>query len=34
MDKCGTKEGHLLIFDRRTSKNWAKSIEEIEVWGC
>lgn len=39
MDKCGTKEGHLLIFDRRKSRTWEEKIwreriDEIEVWGC
>ena len=39
MDKCGAKEGHLLIFDRRENRTWEqkiwrKKIEEIEVWGC
>lgn len=39
MDKCGTNQGHLLIFDRRTNraweeKIWDKEIEGIRVWGC
>lgn len=39
MDKCGTKEGHLLIFDRRDNQTWEEKIwreqmEGIEVWGC
>jgi len=39
MDKCGTNEGHLLIFDRRTDRTWEekiwnKTIENIHVWGC
>jgi AAA-like domain len=39
MDKCGTKEGHLLIFDRTPDKPWAEKIfhrteQGIEVWGC
>jgi AAA-like domain len=39
MDKCGTKEGHLLIFDRTPDKPWAEKIfhrteKNIEVWGC
>jgi len=39
MDKCGTDEGHLLIFDRRTDRTWEekiwdKIIEGIHVWGC
>ena len=39
MDKCGTNQGHLLIFDRRTNRTWEekiwdKEIEGIHVWGC
>lgn len=39
MDKCGTDEGHLLIFDRREKRTWEekiwrKRIKGIEVWGC
>ena len=39
MDKCGAKEGHLLLFDRRENRTWAekiwrKKLEGIEVWGC
>ena len=39
MDKCGAKEGHLLIFDRRENRTWEEKIwreriEGIEVWGC
>lgn len=39
MDKCGAKEGHLLIFDRRKNKAWGekiwrKTVEGIEIWGC
>lgn len=39
MDKCGTKQGHLLIFDRRTNRSWEekiwnKEVEGIRVWGC
>ncbi|MEM6318595.1 MAG: AAA-like domain-containing protein [Bacteroidota bacterium] len=39
MDKCGTQEGHLLIFDRRPSqtwdeKIWRKEVAGITVWGC
>ncbi|MBW2100256.1 MAG: ATP-binding protein, partial [Deltaproteobacteria bacterium] len=42
MDRCGTDEGHLVIFDRTPSKNWkekiftkAETIQEktIMVWG-
>ncbi|QTA82032.1 Uncharacterized protein dnl_43950 [Desulfonema limicola] len=41
MDKCGTKEGHLVIFDR-TEKPWEEKIfrkagsfkcSELIVWG-
>jgi hypothetical protein len=39
MDKCGTKEGHLLIFDRRPNRNWEekiwdREIDGVHVWGC
>ena len=39
MDKCGTNEGHLLIFDRREDisweeKIWDKMVDGIRVWGC
>ena len=39
MDKCGTNQGHLLIFDRRQNRTWEdkiwdKEIEGIQVWGC
>jgi len=39
MDKCGTNQGHLLIFDRRTNRTWEekvwdKTIDGIHVWGC
>ncbi|MEN0049208.1 MAG: AAA-like domain-containing protein [Bacteroidota bacterium] len=38
MDKCGTSNGHLLIFDRRKEvaweeKIWEKEIEGIHIWG-
>lgn len=39
MDKCGAKEGHLVIFDRKSDKNWDEKIycekvdEKIKVWG-
>lgn len=38
MDKCGTKDGHLIIFDRRKHKSWDEKIwdekiEGIHVWG-
>jgi hypothetical protein len=39
MDKCGTEEGHLLIFDCRSNKTWEekiwnKKIDGVHVWGC
>ena len=39
MDKCGTKDGHLLIFDRRQNISWEDKIWEDEadgiyLWGC
>jgi len=43
MDKCGTAEGYLLIFDRTPGKRWEEKIwvrtetyfgKEIRVWGC
>jgi len=42
MDKCGTREGHVLIFDRSSQKPWSKKIfrrteqyqqTPIVVWG-
>jgi len=42
MDKCGTSEGHLLIFDRTENKTWDEKIfqkdykyegKSIKVWG-
>jgi len=42
MDKCGTREGHVLIFDRSSQKTWSKKIfhrteqyqqTPIVVWG-
>ena len=38
MDKCGTNNGHLLIFDRRKEvaweeKIWEKEMEGIYIWG-
>ncbi len=42
MDKCGTKEGHLIIFDRNKDKTWNEKVFskiynhkgiEITVWG-
>jgi hypothetical protein len=42
MDKCGTDEGHLVIFDRRENVSWDEKIFErdeeyngkrIKVWG-
>jgi hypothetical protein len=43
MDKCGTAEGHLLIFDQTEGLTWDEKIYEktavfegkqIRVWGC
>ena len=39
MDKCGTDQGHLMIFDRREGKTWEekiwdKEVDGIHVWGC
>jgi len=39
MDKCGAKEGHLIIFDRKSEKKWEEKIynetinDKIKVWG-
>ena len=42
MDKCGAKEGHLIIFDRRDSISWEEKIfrskrsfraYEVGIWG-
>ncbi|CAN2039245.1 hypothetical protein GMMP15_1120009 [Candidatus Magnetomoraceae bacterium gMMP-15] len=42
MDKCGTKEGHLVIFDRSKKLSWDEKIfsyerefsrQKIMVWG-
>lgn len=42
MDRCGTDEGHLVIFDRSKDKSWDEKIfqkietfrkKTIEVWG-
>ncbi|OQX09775.1 MAG: hypothetical protein BWK80_46480, partial [Desulfobacteraceae bacterium IS3] len=42
MDRCGTDEGHLIIFDRRPGKKWSQKIfrraqtyqgKKIVVWG-
>jgi len=42
MDKCGAKEGHLVIFDRTPDKPWAEKLfkrkrtyhkQPIQVWG-
>lgn len=42
MDKCGTREGHLVIFDRRPTRTWEEKIftrehtvgtKNIVVWG-
>ena len=42
MDRCGTEEGHLVIFDRDTDKTWADKIfsreaayqgRAIKIWG-
>jgi len=42
MDKCGTKEGHVIIFDRSKERGWDEKIfcsdeysaQGISVWGC
>ena len=39
MDKCGTHQGHLLIFDRRINRTWEEKIwdremEGVRIWGC
>jgi hypothetical protein len=44
MDKCGTGEGHLILFDRRAGRSWAKKIYQrakrdaqgrtIKIWGA
>jgi len=39
MDKCGTKEGWLVVFDRSMEKNWddkpyIKECGQITVFGC
>jgi hypothetical protein len=42
MERCGTSDGHLVVFDRRPDIAWNKKIfqrkkdyegEKIEVWG-
>ncbi|MEM8526110.1 MAG: AAA-like domain-containing protein [Bacteroidota bacterium] len=38
MDKCGAKEGHLLLFDRRKEVSWEEKIwqkeqEGLSIWG-
>ncbi|MEM8529141.1 MAG: AAA-like domain-containing protein [Bacteroidota bacterium] len=38
MDKCGAKEGHLLLFDRREKvsweeKIWQKGMKGLSIWG-
>ncbi|MDI6794650.1 MAG: hypothetical protein QME81_17575 [bacterium] len=42
MDRCGTEEGHLVIFDRGIDKSWEEKIfqrvesfqdRKITVWG-
>jgi hypothetical protein len=42
MDRCGTEEGHLVIFDRDKDKSWEEKIfsrketyqgKEIKIWG-
>ena len=42
MDKCGTDDGHLIIFDRRPKIKWSRKIfrkaqtfegKKIKVWG-
>ena len=43
MDRCGAKEGHLLIFDQDPARSWSEKIYQeshqeqgfsITVWGC
>lgn len=43
MDKCGTSDGHLILFDRSTERTWDDKIytkteqfqgKTIQVWGC
>ncbi len=43
MDKCGTTDGHLILFDRSTERTWDDKIytkteqfqgKTIQVWGC
>lgn len=31
MDRCGTEEGHLIIFDRREKRSWSKKIFRQQV---
>jgi hypothetical protein len=42
MDRCGAEEGHLVIFDRNTTRRWEEKIfhraetyqgRSIAVWG-
>jgi hypothetical protein len=42
MDRCGTADGHLVVFDRGEGKGWEEKIfrrietfeeKEILVWG-
>ena len=42
MDRCGTSDGHLIIFDRREDITWDEKIfrrlercknKEIVIWG-
>jgi hypothetical protein len=42
MDRCGTDEGHLIIFDRAEGRRWEEKIfkreemyqgQAISVWG-
>ena len=43
MDRRGSTEGHLVIFDRLTTKSWHKKLfrrsettgnKNVIVWGC
>jgi len=42
MDRCGSDDAHLIIFDRRPKKKWKEKIfrktetyegKKIDVWG-
>ena len=33
MDKCGTDDGHLILFDRDAEKSWEEKIfQKIEIF--